>query len=75
VPPRASQRADPVAVEILLLLLLLRRIGGRAGGGEEDGPADADGRRSKSRMDPPQRAADRGRERWIHDGEGLLLDP
>ena len=35
--------------------------------------AEADGRRSKSRMDPPQWAADRGRRRWIHDGEGLLL--
>jgi len=37
------------------------------------GADGADGRRATAWMDPPQRAAGRGRQRWIHDGPGLLL--
>ena len=51
-------------------------MAGSATGGDEDDGADrdgADGRRATAQMDPPQRAADRGRQRRIHEGEGLLL--
>ena len=36
-------------------------------------PRRADGGRATARMDPPRWAADRGRRRRIHEGEGLLI--
>ena len=40
------------------------------GGGGHDGAGE---RRATVQMDPPRWAADRGRRRRIHEGEGLLL--
>ena len=40
------------------------------GGGGHDG---ADERRATAQLDAPRWAADRGRRRRIHEGEGLLL--
>ena len=45
---------------------------GRGDGGRARG-READGGRATARMDPPRWAADRGRRRRIHEGEGLLL--
>jgi len=44
-----------------------------AGRDEGSGRGRRGRRRATARMDPPQRAADRGRRRRIHDGQGLLL--
>ena len=40
---------------------------------EEARGREADGGRATARMDPPRWAADRGRRRRIHEGEGLLI--